>query len=284
MSLFVVRMEGGLGNQMSQYAFYKKLQHCYGNAVRLKADYSVYKTASIHNGFELMNLFDINPRKLPQASRWELLLATKPLLRGETVYQTYASGYPEDLSLYHLPTDHNRYFYGTWHSNDYSDILEELRQDFRFVKPLSAENLDIQKRILQSQSVSIHVRRGGYLTEGLNILTKEYYRKAVELVSEKCEGQKLRFFVFSDDKEFVRDYFDFIPREQLCIISGNTGVDSYVDMQLMSCCKHNILANSTFSYWAALLNTNGDKIVIKPYMQTRERESWENAGWIRLRA
>ncbi len=280
--MFIVRFDGGLGNQMSQYAFMTKLKLNYPN-VKIKADYSAYKHQKIHNGFELMRVFNILESDLPQASFFEILKTKAKLLGGKIIYQKYESGYAEDFSLYKLPYNRNYYFHGAWHSNDYTDLLADLRVAFSFKTELSPENKELQNTMMNSNSVSIHVRRGDYLKEGLAIISKDYYKNAVNTIRERLSHQVLDYFIFSDDKEFVRSYFDFLPAERVHIVDGNSGEYAYIDMQLMSCCKHNILANSTFSYWAALLNNYSEKIVIKPFMQTSERESWENEGWIRLK-
>lgn len=283
MKHYVIRIDGGLGNQMSQYAFYKKMmKHYNGRDVSFKVDYSTYKKTSIHNGFELFDIFNINETKAPQATKLELIKARNSLLGGKIYYQNYESGYPEQLQLYSIDDHNDYYFHGTWHSYDYREIMDELKKDFMFVKPLSEKNRKVLAEIREKEAVSIHVRRGDYVKEGLDILSKDYYRKAVDIVSERISAENRKFYIFSDDKQFVSDYFGFIPADELEIVEGNTGENAYVDMQLMSECKHNIIANSTFSYWAAMLNDNPDKIVIKPFMQTKERESWNNEGWIRL--
>lgn len=278
----VVRIDGGLGNQMSQYAFYTKIKHRYQNA-KIFADFSSYRNNPIHNGFELFKIFNIDSSKLPQAGIVDLQMSRRKFLGGRIIMQRYLSGYPEDELLYTLPNTKNYYFHGAWHSFDYAEIMMELWSDFTFKGSLSGENQFIKKLMDDSNSVSIHVRRGDYIKEGLDIVGKDYYRSAVQLVQKKCNSMDLEYFIFSDDKEYILSYFDFIPKERLHIVTGNTGETSYIDMQLMSSCKHNILANSTFSYWAAMLNPNSEKIVIKPFMQTAERESWHNEGWIRLK-
>ena len=278
----VVRIDGGLGNQMSQYAFYTKIKRHYPN-VNVYADYSTYKKNPVHNGFELIKIFDINSSKLPQASFLDIQMSRQEILGGKIIMQQYASGYPEDEQLYALTDNRSYYFHGTWHSFDYSEVMTELRRDFTFKKGLSEKNQSIKALMDATQSVSIHVRRGDYIKEGLDIIGKDYYFNAIQLVQNKCKETKLDYFIFSDDKEYIHSFFDFIPENQLHIVAGNTGKDSYLDMQLMSSCKHNIIANSTFSYWAAMLNPNIDKIVVKPFMQTAERESWNNEGWFRLK-
>ena len=180
--MFIVRIDGGLGNQMSQYAFMTKLKLKYPNT-EIKVDYSAYKNQKIHNGFELMRVFNILESDLPQASSFEILRTKAKLLGGKVIYQKYESGYAEDFSLYQLPDNRNYYFHGAWHSNDYTDLLDDLRVAFSFKNKLSLENQELQDAIVNSNSVSIHVRRGDYIKEGLAIISKDYYKNAVNVIS-----------------------------------------------------------------------------------------------------
>lgn len=279
--MIVVKFMGGLGNQMSQYAFYQKLRTFYP-CVPIKGDYSIYKKQSIHNGFELFDIFDIDEKKLPVASKLDVLRCSGKLGKGQIINQQYVSGYPEDQANYHLSQKGSYYFSGTWHNCDYSGIRETLVRDFDFIKPLSQKNKDYLNEMVSTDSVSIHLRRGDYVQEGLDILGKEYYTSAVDLIKQKSGTTDFDYFIFSDDEAYARHWINFLAASKLHFVTGNTGTDSYVDMQLMSHCKHNILANSTFSYWGAMLNQNPEKIVVKPKMQTKDRESWITNGWYRL--
>ena len=128
------------------------------------------------------------------------------------------------------------------------------------------------------------MRRGDYLTsgkaQGFLSLDLDYYKRAVELIREKVENPV--FFLFSDDEEFIRQEFSWI--EDVRIVSGNVDDRSYMDMLLMSKCRHNITANSTFSEWAGLLNDNDDAIVIYPkkYMADKDSDIKHIPGWCRL--
>lgn len=133
----------------------------------------------------------------------------------------------------------------TWHNYDYSSILPQLRKDFQFPK-LPVKWKTLAKEITSCNSVSIHVRKGDYISYGLDILHADWYKKAVDIVKSKVEN--LVFYIFSD--EDVREELNHID----CgfrYVTENDGSEAYRDMQLMPMCKHNIIANSTFSYWAA---------------------------------
>ena len=159
------------------------------------------------------------------------------------------------------------YYIGYWQSEKFfKDISDEIRKDFSFPKFTSEKNLEILKLIKSYNSVSIHIRRGDYLqNRGFNGLAPlEYYQKAIEYIKNKIENP--HFFIFSNDIEWCRKNLSI---ENSYYIDWNRGEESYRDMQLMSLCKHNIIPNSTFSWWGAWLNKNPNKIVIAP-------EKWFN--------
>ena len=113
-------------------------------------------------------------------------------------------------------------------------------------------------------SVSIHLRKGdGYGTWNIfsNTCEKDYYDKAIAYIKQKVVDPK--FFVFTDRPDLVKDYLDL---DNYTLVNWNptTGLQNYLDMQLMSCAKHNIIANSTYSWWGAWLNKNPNKITIAP--------------------
>ena len=140
-------------------------------------------------------------------------------------------------------------------------------------------------RMEQSQSVSVHIRRGDYL-EGANatlygdICTEDYYDAAITHMKDKFPSAK--FFFFSDDIPYVREHYQSDDYE---MIDWNHGRDSFYDMMLMSRCKHNICANSTFSFWGARLNPYEDNVMIRPSIHRnnqvcppeRMKELWQ--GW-----
>jgi len=125
---------------------------------------------------------------------------------------------------------------------------------------LDVRNIEILKEVCERTSVSIHIRRCDYLqTPFKDVSTIEYYKKAINYIEERIE--KPFYFIFSDDIVWVKQNFD-IPNSM--IVDNNKAKDSWKDMYLISKCKHNINANSTFSWWGAWLNDNTEKIVITP--------------------
>lgn len=297
--MIIIQFSGGLGNQISQYALLRLLQLKYNKKVL--SDTSLYNKASCHQGFELPKLFQHIHLKeatlsqiiqigkcIPYFSKKQIInkiisTCNKVIFftgKNNSKYiQSYESGYPEDWHIFENFFD-NKYMIGTFHNYNYNSIIEQLRQELTF-PPLETEtNINILKEIQSKNSVSVHVRRGDYVGLELNIIGIEYYKAAIQLISEKINHP--HFYVFSDDSKWVKEEFTFLGETNYTIIDWNKESKSYVDMQLMSSCKHNIIANSTFSYWAAYLNSNPSKIVIRPEWQTPKNKTWNFNNWITL--
>ena len=155
----------------------------------------------------------------------------------------------------------------------FESVENHIRKEFTFRHPLDGKNIELLRQIMTTNSVSIHVRRGDYtvaqMTSGIfNILDIEYYKKAVKVISEMVDNPK--FYVFSDDLQWVRENLGFI--HDIVIPSDKRSQQPWIDLRLMSCCKHNITANSTFSWWGAWLNQEPNKIVVVPEKWYRNPE------------
>ncbi|MCR4922821.1 MAG: alpha-1,2-fucosyltransferase [Lachnospiraceae bacterium] len=201
----------------------------------------------------------------------------------------------EDGSIYNelyeyvnsLKREKDHYFIGFWIEERYfKAVLEEVRRAFVFPL-LKGENRYLAERIEGENSVSIHVRRGDYLKEykdSFKTLSRDYYVKAVDEIVKRSgiTSDKLSFYIFSDDPEFVKKEFSWLDNST--VVTGNSGENSYRDMQLMSLCKHNIIANSTFSQWGSLLNKNEDHLTLYPkaYLKDRDNEEKTLKGWIMI--
>ncbi len=127
-------------------------------------------------------------------------------------------------------------------------------------EPLSDQNQKIKKLIESTESVSVHVRRTDYQNFSWGCLTLKYYQEAINIIKEKT-GKDISIFAFSDDPDFVEQNFHFCTNLHVVRNRPDAG---FVDIDLMRSCKHNIIANSSFSWWGAYLNNNKDKCVIAP--------------------
>ncbi|MCI9535797.1 MAG: alpha-1,2-fucosyltransferase [Lachnospiraceae bacterium] len=292
--MFVVSIGCGLGNQMFQYAFYKELQYQYP-CNRITVDIcNFYGKKS--DGYHLERVFGI---KLPRCTnRKAMELADyhggetmHPIINKYFALRTIMNGrkgtlitvddptefYPE---VFKLNTTRSYMFSGTWiNENYFKDVKESLFEDFSFPSFNSSKNREIADRIRNSNSVSIHMRRGDYITLGITQVPEDYYKKGIQIMESKVGSDNIQYFIFSDDIEYAKMYFSNLKNAEY--VSGNRKEDSYRDMQLMSLCKHNIIANSTFSYWGAFLNRNVEKVVIAPRIAAKAyHKPFACEGWI----
>jgi hypothetical protein len=259
-----VKLSGGLGNQLFQYACARNIAE--NNHTDLKLDTSFYdtnenpqlsygmdyfnKNASIatkkellpHSGFVSQSIFKIlKPKRYIQEKHFEFDPTIENLKDG-----SYLDGY--------------------WQSENYfKNINQIIKKELTLVEPLVGRNLNMANRIKSCESVSIHVRRGDYVTNGKTntlhgICSPEYYETSIKLIKQKI-GDPV-FFIFSDDLEWIHKYM--ITGYPQIIVDINKSNDAHEDLRLMSLCKHHVIANSTFSWWGAWLSDNPDKIVIAP--------------------
>ncbi|MCA9131392.1 MAG: alpha-1,2-fucosyltransferase [Planctomycetales bacterium] len=272
--MIVMRMLGGLGNQMFQYAFGRALASHHG--VPLCLDVSAYDAHQMHNGFELSRVFCIDARILDQRGLQDVYgwMARPNIWRwvrwiGPRLFP-FARFLSQDTTRPVLPykalCPARCYLEGYWQCEDlFADYDAEIRREFVFREDLSVENLNWAQKIQSVESVSMHVRRGDYASNAKTLAThglcsSDYYKSALKLLTEKLGSPVV--FVFSDDPEWVRANID-IPFEHY-FVTNNHGSNSYCDMRLMSLCKSHIIANSSFSWWGAWLSNNQPELVIAP--------------------
>ncbi|MEW6386379.1 MAG: alpha-1,2-fucosyltransferase [Thermodesulfobacteriota bacterium] len=266
--MIVVRLLGGLGNQMFQYALGRRL--AIKNGVSLKMDIGTL-------GVELpggttrnygLHAFNI---KAHLASPEEIVFRPSQADDGvsQTGNRTGLKSFSErqfnfDPEILNLP-DHV-YLQGFWQTEKYFKPIEEvIRKDFRVKIPPSEANKRMIDIITGKNSVSLHIRRGDYVwdekTQQIHgNCSLDYYARAVKLMGEKHRDMHL--FVFSDDMGWAKN--NFRSDYPLTLVDINDDSHNYEDLRLMSLCQHQIIANSSFSWWGAWLNRNPDKLVIAP--------------------
>lgn len=263
-----VMANGGLGNQMFQYAFLCYLQSV-GNDVKLNiSDFQVHRH---HNGFELERIFGITGpynysiSKIGTNNNSLFIRSLKKLLHARIVNE---NEYYENKIFSNIPLkkiEQNILFYGYWQDKKYLEcVREKLKSDFSF-PTLNDKNKVLYEKLKNKDSVSVHVRRGDYLKDESisSICDTEYYKEAIKLCQKRIDDPV--FVFFSDDIKWCRENFHNL---KAVFVDWNAGLESYRDMQMMSLCSHNIIANSTFSFWGAWLNNNMEKIVIAPVKWT----------------
>lgn len=274
--MIIVKLYGGIGNQMFQYAFARHLT--IKHKTTLKFDISLLNNNTLLenqtprnvelNNFnidvQIATVTDITKYKLTKATKiWHLIKLcfynnAKNLYVKEPHFHFYSKA---------LKCSKNSYLDGYWQSEKYfSDSRAQLLTDFTTQNPLSQKSIELLKQINNSNSISIHVRRGDYISIQSNqnyyhTCTADYYQNAINLVCEKLENPTL--FIFSNNEEIWFKQ-NVVTKYNCVFVSHNLKNDSFQDLILMSKCKHNIIANSSFSWWGAWLNTNSNKIVVAP--------------------
>lgn len=257
-------------------------QHAVGRALALahktsfKLDISRLLSETHHQGFQLPEIFlgdfeiatssDVfetigSLRSFPKIQNF----LNKPfarLLRGSNYvvepYFQYWAGLRE--------VPENSFLSGYWQSERYfSEITTMIREDFAFKTPLTDQNAQIADRMRRGNSVSLHVRRGDYVSSLVaaahhGVCSIHYYQNAIRALLDKIGSATI--YIFSDDPQWARE--NLIFNESCVYVDLNHGLTSYIDMQLMSLCKHHVIANSSFSWWGAWLNPDPNKIVVAP--------------------
>lgn len=255
--MVIVNISYGLGNQMCQYAAARALALRTKSSLILDASYFKNNKKYRHEIYGL-DFFELPKPKIknPKFSYYLKGIIIKLKLSRIALYITDTES-PAIISC----KSKIIYLDGIFLSEKYfTDCAAIIRTDFTF-KNIDEKNLQLGKQLAEYTSISVHIRRGEFvIKEQYGTSPLEYYQKAIDYLTSKFPDS--HWYFFSDDINWVREN---LPKpENTNYISHNTGADSYKDMYLMSQCKHNIIANSSFSWWGAWLNANPGKIVIAP--------------------
>jgi hypothetical protein len=266
--MIITRLIGGLGNQLFQYAAGRAL--ALANDCKLKLDISEFRNYTLRS-FELMRL-NINaeladPRDvslLVGSKAWVAKTVRRKFKWRRNTHFVERKDYSFDSAFFKLTQP--VYLEGFWQSYKYFESYAlPLRREFTFNTLLAGKNAELADFISRTNSISMHIRRGDYVSkpENAKVLGSvgiDYYNQAIHKVRDQIV--KPVIFAFSDDLSWVKDNIE--SGENTVFVSHNSGMSSFEDMRLMSLCKHNIIANSSFSWWGAWLNTNPEKMVIAP--------------------
>ena len=256
----LIKMIGGLGNQMFIYAFYLQMRKRFPGT---RIDLSDMRHYHAHNGYELDRVFGISDREFCIAKPLKKVLEFlffKVILERKQNLETMEA-FTKSYAYPFL------YFKGFYQSERFfKDVEGEVRQAFAFdLNKANAESQTLARQIQENpHAVSLHVRRGDYMEPKFykrygTVCSQAYFQRAVEMML--AQVPQAHFYIFSDDVEWVQQNLR-LPRAT--VVSCNRGADSWQDMMLMSLCRHNIICNSTFSWWGAWLNANPEKRVIAP--------------------
>ncbi len=266
-----MQISAGLGNQMFQYASGYAIAKSLG--VNIKLDLSTYTGQSLARLYDL-DKFNIDAGILTRSEKLRLRLSF-----GKTLGRFYSVFPFRDKLLYDLVVDKQSGFdasvykidkptflRGYWQSHLYfAHSREDIVRNFTFSRPISEKDTYLFDVISGENSICVHVRRGDYVTNPIYKKTfvvqeSEYYRQAEGEIASRVRNPK--FYVFSDDSEWAQDNLRF--NSPTTVVSGQHHRADWEELRLMMACKHFIIANSTFSWWAAWLGRHPDKVVIAP--------------------
>ena len=260
--MIITKIKGGLGNQLFQYAVGRAV--ALHHKVPLKLDTTIFETYKLHNGYRL-DQFAIQAEIAADNEIINLkgrnnvlfsALRKAGLVKRKSYFKEKRSSY-FDASVF---KNNSVYLDGYWQNELYfSNIRELLLQELSPNNSMNDLGFAYLDSIKKSNSVSLHVRRGDYVNlKNINVLDVDYYMKAAEYIGKNVE--KPTFYIFSDDLEWCKSSLTFLGD---CIYVERTQTEMD-DLKLMSFCQHNIIANSSFSWWGAWLNQNPNKTVIAP--------------------
>lgn len=270
--MIIVRLIGGLGNQMFQYALGRALASRHN--VPLKLDTSAYAQYPLRK--YRLHHFNIaatvaTPAEVAQVTGAHLQGIRK---RFYAFYQRrlpyYARARVKERNFHYDPNMRKvrpqTYLIGFWQSEKYfKDVAAVLRKEFTLKHPPDAPNQAMLQHIEAVNAVSVHVRRTDYVTDPAahhlhNICTPAYYKAAIGTLAQSLEAP--HFFIFSDDMPWVRQHLTI--SYPVTYVDHNDADHGYEDLRLMRYCKHHIIANSTFSWWGAWLSEYQFKQILAP--------------------
>jgi hypothetical protein len=273
--MIIVRLMGGIGNQMFQYAAARRLAHVLG--VQLKLDLGWFRDCKADSprpyalccfaiSEHVASEKDISSicEKGSHGKRGlfaRLMGRSRPFKCKRRIVEKHFHFDPEILELCD-----NAYLEGYWQSEKYfQDIADIIRTEFTITIEPCARNKQMTEIIGKSEAASLHVRRGDYALNPVTnqfhgLCSLDYYKKAIEMVASRVIAP--HFFVFSDDPAWAKE--KLVSEHPITFVDFNRPEKAYEDMRLMSLCRHHIIANSSFSWWGAWLNPSPNKIVVAP--------------------
>jgi len=269
--MIITKLIGGLGNQLFQYACGFSLAK--QNNTELKIFIDDFKNYKLHK-FSLQNL-NVSAKIVNNEDLENFLFIKEKKLKFEPII---------------LNTKKNVVIEGYWASEKYFYVYRDLLlSEFSVLNKLEGKNLEYSNLILNTYSISLHIRRGDYVNNSykdqiLEACDMDYYQKAIQYFKEF--NIDFTFFIFTDDIIWVKENFK-IDGFKYYFVEHNGTEKNYEDLRLMSMCNHNIIANSTFSWWGSWLNTNSNKKVVAPrkwYVSNMQNTTNDliPENWVRL--
>lgn len=301
--MIIVNLMGGLGNQMFQYATAKHLSVINNSELRIDTSNFSKLTANSEHTCQLTS-FNLSAQQATKSEIRKIIRPANPLCYFAGIVFGLSPLKTDSKAVFKEPSGSNfkpdvlelkadRFLIGYFNSHKYfAPIRNILLGEYLPKEPISLQGQKLLKLIKSTNSVSIHIRRGDYVDDPNvhkcieGIITDRFYRNAVDLIAAKVEAP--HFFVFSNDMTWVKENFR-IPH-QVTYVDINSAQSGFEDLWLMSRCKHNITAGgSTFSWWAAYLNPNENKIVVRTEQVSNDAcynhpEDYFPQGWVAVKS
>jgi hypothetical protein len=299
--MVTIKLMGGLGNQMFQYAAGRRLAWAHQVLLKLDISFFDYQKIIAPNGpyrnyslchFNIHEIF-ATPKELKWVSyAWQKsyqaklfrFIQRKIPIRFMSIYQQKTEGFDQNV----LKLGKNIYLDGYWQSWKYFDEIKDIiRQEFSLRGALHQENQRLADKIKATTAVGIHIRRGDYVSDPIpnkyhGVCDLDYYYNGITLLTKTMINP--HFFIFSDDPQWVSE--NLTLNYPMTMVKNNGSERDYEDFYLMTLCKHFIVANSSFSWWGAWLSQWPGKIVICPqhWVATPRKEPLDliPSTWIRL--
>ncbi|GAA3782737.1 alpha-1,2-fucosyltransferase [Corallibacter vietnamensis] len=292
--MVIVRLRGGLGNQMFQYALGKRISEQLNTPLKLdlttilrvkKKEGFTYRPYQLHI-FNVEESYLINPKTIRFFNKLhlhfivEIIKGIKLLGKKKVKEKTFTV----DDNLINSPLN-NALYSGYWQSEKYfSDAEASLRLDFSFKESLSPQATNILEKIQQTNSVCVHMRRGDYVQNNYFVpMSSDYFEKASTYINDHIKDP--HFFIFSDEPQWCIDNIKMDAN--FTVVDFETEKIKYKeDLQLMASCQHFIMSASSFSWWAVWLSGVKNKITIAPKQwfadQSIDVSDLVGSDWIRL--
>jgi hypothetical protein len=287
--MVIVKIMGGLGNQMFQYAYAKSLQD---KGYDVKIDISAFEIYKLHGGYQLGHYaVSLETSNSSENSKFYLNSLALKILRKlgfDSSRKKVEKSLLYDYKLLEIKDDN--YIEGYFQCEKYfKEVRKTLLKEFTIKNSISQYTKEMENKIksLHNNSCSLHVRRGDFVSRN-NISIHgfcglDYYQKAISYFEKKVKN--IHYFIFSDDIDWCKEN---LQMKNVIYINSKEKRMPHEDIYLMSLCKHNVIANSSFSWWGAWLNQNKNKIVIAPKRWFADKKLEQQSkdivceGWIRL--
>lgn len=280
----IVFINGGLGNQIFQYIFYRWLEIAFGEDVILE-DSAFFGENVPHNGYQLKSIFGVKARRLSECfdeDVWNYMIREK--VKGKSIpQQLLENGIQLSMLLesgdinflgnsiqvtddnpYLNKAKGNWYYHGYWMSDRFiEEMMPIIETELKFPAIVDRKNKYYEQLISDTLSVAIHVRRGDMINLGRS-MNSNYYSGGIKKFEENFT--QAHYFIFSDDLKWCIENSEAMGLNQIktrvTFVEGNQGANAYRDLQLMASCKHALISWSSFSFLAGLLNKNPNKVIL----------------------